>query len=351
MVSINNRYGMIASLPKLQQALGANNGATTKSARDNLATNKTTNLDPRAINEKLADAGIKNAIFKGDPENQVIVIDLDETLLAGDKHPIDAKREAEINAMGDRKVQTIPKDHPKNTQKEEIKYVLRPGVDELLEYLGARGYKFIGMTRNWGARAETICAYDPVLSKYIHSTLGRSDLLSKHNRKFKRDKHHPDNRGWFKNTFWGYPNVLKLRFQQKLWSWGMFRGALKRWSPAIGTLGKFPPNAIELLKAKGDHSLDNYKPARILVDNSVKHEKPDAIKSGAFTWINPNVDHNGDGKSTDFFATDPVPKIMLKDPNTGEEKESYLWVKNVIDGIEKGWKVHYKETFGKEVKV
>ena len=64
MVSINNRYGMIASLPKLQQALGANNGATTKSARDNLATNKTTNLDPRAINEKLADAGIKNAIFK-----------------------------------------------------------------------------------------------------------------------------------------------------------------------------------------------------------------------------------------------------------------------------------------------
>ena len=31
-----------------------------------------------------------------------------------------------------------------------------------------------------------------------------------------------------------------------------------------------------------------------------------------------------------FFADSEVPKIMLKDPNTGQERESYLWVKNTI---------------------
>ena len=347
---------MIAPLPKLQQALEASNGATTKSARDNLATTKTQAGDSRASNEKLADANgasldIKNPVFKGDPEDQVIVFDLDETLIAGDKNPITAKRQKEIEAKGDRKVETVPKDHPLNKRGREIKYVLRPGAQELLEYLHSRGYKMVACTRNYSDRAEAICEHDPVLSKYISGSVGRTELQDAENKDFKKYPNHPDKLGFWKrfkghmhNTFFVFPKFMWLKFKS------IFNGANIRWTAEVGSLGKYPPNIIELLKSKGNHKLDNCKPARFLVDNSDKRETRDALKCGDWTYVNSNVDSNGDGKRTPFFAADDVIKIDLKDPDTGETKQGYKWVKKVIDDIEMGWRAHYKQTFGKEPK-
>jgi hypothetical protein len=45
------------------------------------------------------------ATYKGDPDNQVIVFDMDETLIAGDKTPLKGALVKKVNGMGDREVQ------------------------------------------------------------------------------------------------------------------------------------------------------------------------------------------------------------------------------------------------------
>lgn len=296
-------------------------------------------------------AATMNPVFQGDPENQVIVFDLDETLLAGDKKPIDAKLEKQINDMGDRKVATVPKDYPLNKRGREIKYVLRPGAKELLEYLSSRGYKMIACTRNYTDRGESICDIDPVLKQHISGVLGRTDLISANNQDFKKYPNHPDNLGtvakvkaFFKNYFVYGPKFLWLKAKS------VFNGANIRWNPPRGKVGKYPPNAIDLLAAKGNTKLQGLQPARFLIDNADMRETKDMKQSGDWAYINCNVDHNGDGEATPFHSTDEVPMTQLADPTTGQQTQGYQWVKNVIDGINRGWREQYKLQVGKEPK-
>jgi hypothetical protein len=306
--------------------------------------------DVKALRE---DNGLHEAqpVYKGDPDSQVIVFDLDETLIAGDKKPFTKQFEDKVNAMGDRQVRTISKSDPANKLDFDIKYVLRPGVEELLAYLTNKGYKLIASTRNYGAYAEAIKSTDPVLSKYLSGTLGREDLLKPENKDFKKYPNHPDRLGFVGRTK-AILNKIFVAGPQFLWNKfkSIFNGKNVRWSPGRGTLGKYPPNMIELLKLNGNHSLDNLKAPRYLVDNKAERELEDSKHSGDFAVINPNVDRNGDGKPEDFQADSTTPKVKLKDPETGKEEEGYQWVKNVIDGIEKGWQQQFKDTTGKEPK-
>ncbi len=356
---------MKATLDKIVNSLGGGAKASTKNAdeTDQLTSSRKSKISEalskkRSSMEDLAQASTntnnddKYPEFKGDPQDRVIIYDLDETLIAGDKNPINAKREKEINAMGDREVVTIAKDDPENTYGEEIKYVRRPGVEHLLENRMALGYKQAACTRNYSKRAEVICKKDPVLKKYILGSIGRTELESDLNKDFKKHPHHPDKlsffakiKSWMKNTFIVFPKFLWLKFKS------IFSGANIRWTVESGSLGKYPPNIIEMLKANGNHNFDDCEQARFLVDNSDKRETRDMKLSGDWAYVNSNEDSNGDGKKTAFFATDPVKKLMLKDPESGEEKESYLWVKNTIEQIDKGWRQQYKDTTGKEPKV
>lgn len=290
-------------------------------------------------------------IYKGDPENQVIVFDMDETLIAGDKVPITPEREAKINAMGDRKVETIKQGDPLNKLPFDIKYVLRPGVKELLEYLTARGYKIVVSTRNYQEYGEAIAKHNPILAKHISGVLGREDLLTPENRDFKKYPNHPDHYGFFKKLGIGFYNIFIYGPQHLFHKFlSLFNGKNVRWSPPYGTLGKYPPNMIELLKARGNTKLQGLKPPRFLVDNKASRELRDSKKSGDFAVINPDVDANGDGKPEDFFADSPTQKTKIKSPETGEDTEVYLWVRNVIQGIERGWKAQFKVTTGSEPK-
>ena len=335
---------MLGALTGANKAQALENKVDRLPRRESVARN-----DPGAArNENLHDA---QPVYKGDPENQVIVFDLDETLIAGDKIPFTKEREKKINAMSDRKVTTISKNHPANTLGFDIKYVLRPGVKELLDYLYSRGYKMIISTRNYSAKAIAIFKTDPVLSKFISGTLGREDLMKPENKDFKKNPSHPDNLGFWEKTKTFFHKVFVAA---PVFAWNktksIFTGKNVRWSPGKGTLGKHPPIMIDLLKLNGNHSLDGCKSARFLVDNKADRELEDSKRSGDFAVIDPNVDANGDGRTTSFEAGDETPKISLTDPTTGEGKEGYLWVKNVIDGIEKGWRQQFKETAGREPK-
>lgn len=343
---------MISALPKLKQALTKRADFSSATAESPVSRSQKVKKTDRADLEKLSQETGVDIKFDGNPQDQVIVFDLDETLIAGDKNHIDAKREKAINALGDRKVETVPKDHPMNERGVEIKYVLRPGAEELLAYLHSRGYKMIACTRNYADRGDAICNHDPVLSKYISGCLGRKDLQSAANKDFKASPHHPDNLSFgirFKaklsNIFIEYPKHLWRKFKS------IFNGQNIRWNPEIGVLGKYPPNMLKLLAAKGDTKLQGLEAPRFLVDNSDKRETRDSIRSGDWAYINSNDDSNGDGKKTPFLDMDKVTKTELVDSETGEKKEGYLWVKNVIEGIERGWKEHYKSYAGKEPKV
>ncbi len=282
-------------------------------------------------------------------DQEVIIFDIDETLLAGDKHVIDQKRKDQIEKLGDRKVTTIPADHPDNKFGKEISYVLRPGTQELLEYLAARGYKVVCCTRNHGDRAETIIKTNPVLNKHVDGILGREDLLSELNRDFKKYPHHPDNLGFWQKLKC-LPHTVFVYTPFYVWrkTKAVFTGENIRWSPGRGELGKYPPNMIELLKAKGNHKLDGCKKPRVLVDNQDVRELADSCQSRDFAWVNPDVDRNGDGKATDFFDDSVEPKIKLTDPETKKPVEGYLWVKQVVEGIERGWQEQFKVTTGKK---
>ena len=304
------------------------------------------------------------AIYQGDPDSQVIVFDGDETLWDdSDKHKID---EAKLKELG-RTLETVAADDPANKLGREIKYVLRPGVEELFEYLKSRGHKIVVCTRNYEELAETLTEKNPILKKYVDGVLGRSDLTCEMNKNFTRDPKHPDNIGFGQKVLnftykylWWYPTYpLKAMYS-------MLTGSHAPRLPAMkGEIGKYPPNMLEMLKAEGNKNFEGAKAPRILVDNKVEYETDDPADMSKFKYaengidysnsarsdfavISPNVVRNpGDKKATHFFAEFNEPKVKVKDAN-GQEKEAYIWVKNVIAGIERGWKEQYKLIHGKE---
>ena len=79
--------------------------------------------------------------YKGDPENQVLVWDLDETLLFGDVYKRDLRKESvrkDIEAQGY---------EIKQTQQGRY-YVLRPGAEEILKGRYEMGHKNVVVSRD-----------------------------------------------------------------------------------------------------------------------------------------------------------------------------------------------------------
>lgn len=312
-----------------------------ESDKDPLNINSVKNPSAKLDLNNLHQAPSKEPEFKGDPEDEVIVFDLDETLIAGDKQPINDAYEEKINAMGDRKVNVIPKE--KSGLPFDIKYVLRPGAEELLKQSYEEGHKNIASSRNYNQYAEAICKYDPVLSKYIVGSIGREDLLSDLNKDFVKNPNHPDNYGFFKKIgcffytyFWYAPKFCFKKF------FSLFTGANIRWNPNCGILGKHPPIMIQMLQARGNNKLSKCKPARTLVDNLYAKELGDCKRSGDFVAINPNVKRNGGDIETEFHNPD--------DFEPKDENGEYIWVKQVMTAIRKGWRANYKEATSKEPK-
>lgn len=350
---------MVTSL--LKKITGADNQATNKVANTNSAlvdkqqsSSKTTGprlatVDGKKVEDLNAAVDIPEAQIKyqGDPDSQVIVFDMDETLGDTDwkkANPKDPKVVEKIKAFGDRELLNIPSNDSKNKFAEEINYVLRPGTKELLEYLHGRGYKIVLSTRNYGPRLQTIVDSDPLLSKMVDGVLGREDLLKEENKDFKKYPHHPDKlsfgqkvKNFFRTIFVDGPKFLWFKLKYAVTPGKKAKEI--RWTAEKGTLGKYPPNAIELLKQQGNHKLDNCRPARFLVDNKASREPNDAKRSRDWAWVNPNIDRNGDGKATAFYGTDEAPK---------DANGKYLWVQNVINQIESGWKETLKANTGAE---
>lgn len=304
-------------------------------------------------------------VYQGDPDNQVIVFDGDETIWDDfDKHKGD---EAKIKELG-RTIITVPANDPRNKLNREIRYVIRPGVEELFSYLKARGHKIVICTRNYEDLAETMVAVNPFLNQHVDGVLGRSDLVDNINKDFVKYPKHPDNisigqkiKNFSYKYLWWYP-TYPFRFIASVIS-----GAGVPRLPAMpGQIGKYPPNMIEMLNGEGNGKFQNCKPPRILVDNKVEYEADDPTDASKFKYdpkgidflnsshsdfavVSPNVVRNpGEKRASHFFAEFNEPKIKVKDPNTGEEKEVYLWVKNVIEAIERGWKGQYKLLHGKD---
>lgn len=303
------------------------------------------------------DSADQQPVYKGDPENQIIVFDMDETTIdSGDKKPI---HEEAVEKLG-RKLEIIPADSKENSFGEEIKYVLRPGVKELFEDLYKKGHKIVLTTRNYKEYANTITKHDPVFQQYVSGVLSRPDFQdSEINKDFKKYPNHPDNISFWQKTkaFLG-----KVFIKTPVYMWhkfkGLFTGKPARWDPGRGTIGKYPPNVVDLLAANGNHKLAGLKPSRILIDNQASYhsgspkdsstyryfgrELEDSCTSGDFAVVSPNVIRDNGHTATGFHADSEEPQL-----DSGE----YLWVANVKEAIERGWKKQYKLTTGKDPKV
>ncbi len=295
-------------------------------------------------------------VYKGDPENQIIVFDMDETTIdTGDKRLIDEEAATKLG----RKVETIAADAPENSFKQELKYVLRPGVKELFEYLHNKGHKIVLTTRNYRDYADTIFKHEPIFKQYVSGILSRPDFEENAlNKDFKKYPNHPD-----KLSLWQKTKSLlaKIFIKMPKYCWhkikGLFTGKPARWDPGRGTLGKYPPNMLELLAANGNHKLAGLKPPRFLIDNQATYrsgnakdsgaykyygrEFEDACQSGDFAVISPNVIRDNGHKASSFHADYEEPKT---------DGDEYLWVKNVKEAINRGWKEQYKLTTGKQAK-
>lgn len=295
-------------------------------------------------------------VYKGDPESQIIVFDMDETTIdGGDKKPID---DDEVEKLG-RKVEVIPQDAKENSFGTEIKYVLRPGVKELFEDLHNKGHKIVLTTRNYREYANTITKHDPVFKQYVAGVLARPDFQENAiNKDFKKYPNHPDNIGLWQKTKSLFSKVF-IKIPKYCWHKikGLFTGKPARWDPGRGTMGKYPPNVLDLLAANGNHKLAKLKPPRFLIDNQASYhsgspkdsstykyygrELEDSCTSGDFAVISPNVIRDNGHTATGFHADSEEPQI-----DSGE----YLWVKNVKEGIERGWRQQFKLTTGKDPK-
>ncbi len=296
-------------------------------------------------------------VYKGDPDSQVIVFDMDETTIdTGDKRPID---EGAVERLG-RKVETIAKDASENSFGQELKYVLRPGVKELFEYLHNKGHKIVLTTRNYKEYADTIAKHEPVFKQYVSGVLSRPDFEKNPiNRDFKKYPRHPD-----KLSFWQKTKALfaKVFIKAPKYCWhkvrSVFTGQPARWDPGRGSLGKYPPNILELLAANGNHKLAGLKPARFLIDNQAGYktgnpndsgaykycgrEFEDSRQAGDFAVISPNVIRDNGHIATSFHADAEEPHA---------DNSEYLWVKNVKEAIDRGWKEQYRLTTGQEPKI
>jgi len=301
-------------------------------------------------------AGLNEKPFLGDPNNQVLVFDCDETWEAADKKKITDEVNKNIKELGKqdgRKLVTISKKDPDNVLGVQVQYVVRPGTKELFEYLKARGYKIVLSSRNYRAKAETILKREKDLAKLVDGVLGREDLLNDLNKDFKQFPNHPDNLNAIKRAKQKMQDIVYFPKYCVKWCAAKFTGDNCRWTPQSGVLGKYPPNMIELLKANGNHKLEGCRPPRILIDNS-KREKRDSKLSSDWAWVNPNyaLEKGKDGKL--HYATFEVDRkeamVDLVDPETGEKKKSYLWVKKVIEQIERGWEGQYRTMYKQEPK-
>ncbi len=318
-------------------------------------TSNKTNVNLSALHQAPPEAS-GQPVYKGDPDSEIIVFDVDETILdTGDKRKIDDELATKLGYT----VENIDKSAPENKFGRDMKYALRKGVMELFKELYESGHKIVLTTRNYKEYLEAIYEHDPMLKKYVVGTLARPDFEeSAINKDFTKYPNHCDNLSLWQKTksflakvFIKTPKFIWHKFK------GVFTGKPARWDPGRGTIGKYPPNIIDLLAAKGNHKLDGLKPARFLIDNQASYhagdpqnsntykyhgrEYEDSCHSGDFAVISPNVICDNGDKASSFHADREEPRA-----SNGE----YLWVKNVKDGIARGWKAQYKLVCGKEPK-
>lgn len=281
--------------------------------------------------------------YKGDPENQTIVIDADETILFGDVYKRDL-RKPKVRKQVEAEGYTI-----KQTKAGRY-YVLRPGAEELLKDLYEKGHKMILCSRDLTPYLHDIYQSEPVLQKYIAGCLSRDDLISKPNADFKKYPNHPDNLGFWgrtKNFLHGVFVRCPIYCFKKFCS--IFSGKPVWMEEGRGVAGKYPPNAVDLLVQAGNDKAKGLPASHILIDNYAEvdaegkysgRELQDSVASGDFAVISPNVAYKEGDKPKCFMADAPEPK---------DADGNYQWVENIKAAVDRGWKEQFKLTTGKEV--
>lgn len=263
--------------------------------------------------------------YQGDPENQTIIFDSDETLLACDKLTKSMLKEAEKAGL------------EVKTSVAGSKYILRPGAKELLEYLRSKGHILILSSRNTNAYLKDLLESEPVLKNAF--TFNNQVLyLGKDNRSDpknfdKRYKYHPNRIGfWEKVKDWFNRNFsarFKFWKQVKEFKKGERLHEPRPPEPA-GTQNKYPPIAPLLLGIQ-----NQVPPAHILVDNKYSENLAHGKRSGDFVNLDPGQFNGNKAEPTN--ETSPYFHVT-----------KYKWVQDVIQGIENGWKAEFKSRNGIE---
>lgn len=287
--------------------------------------------------------------YKGDPENRVLVWDLDETLVLADVYKRDLRKpkvRKEIEAQGYTIKQT----------KHGRYYVLRPGAEEILKSRYEAGHVNVLTSRDLTPYMKDIFESEPALNKYCAGYLSRDNLISKPNQDYKKYPQHPDNL-----SFWGrtknFMHGLFVRCPKYCWKkfCSIFSGRPVWFEEGRGVAGKYPPNIVDLLVDAGHDELKALPKSHILIDNYAEMNSDDAnaeknyhgrayqdsLHSGDFAVISPNVSYKEGEKPHCFMAQAPEPKAA-----DGE----YQWVKNVNKALDRGWKEQFKMTTGREPK-
>lgn len=283
-------------------------------------------------------------VYKGNPENQVLVFDVDETLLFGDVYKRDLRNE-KVRKQIEKEGYTI-----KQTKSGRY-YVLRPGAEDLLKELYEKGHKIILCSRDLTPYLHDLYESEPALKKYAAGILSRDDLISKANADYKKYPKHPDNLGFWARTK-NFLHALFVRSPKYCFKkfCSIFSGKPVWMEEGRGVAGKYPPNAIDLLVSAGNDSLKGMPQSHLLIDNYAEVDKKgkyygrafqDSVASGDFAVISPNVAYKDGAKPSCFLAQAPEPK---------DAGGKYLWVENVKAAIDKGWREQFKETTGKEAK-
>ena len=287
--------------------------------------------------------------YEGDPENQTLVIDVDETLLFGDIYKRDL-RKAKVRKQIEKEGYTIKQSNLGHY------YVLRPGAEELLKDLYETGHKIILCSRDLRPYLHDLIESEPALKKYSAGFLSRGDLINKANQDFVKSPKHPDNLGFWERTK-NFTHGLFVRCPKYCFKkfCSIFSGKPVWFEEGRGVAGKYPPNAIDLLKESGNNSLNGFPPSHILIDNYAEMKDADAsaennywgrayrdsVASGDFAVISPNVVYQDGKKPHCFLAQAPEPK---------DADGNYQWVQNIKAAVDRGWKEQYKLTTGKEVR-
>ncbi|MDA0773148.1 MAG: NIF family HAD-type phosphatase [Cyanobacteria bacterium] len=344
--------GNIFNKKQVEPASSATSSQATAAKRLNSAEDSKVKASAAVRAERNADNdGLHKAEipYKGDPENQTLVIDVDETLLFGDIYKRDL-RKAKVRKQIEKEGYTI-----KQTKLGHY-YVLRPGAEELLKDLYESGHKIILCSRDLRPYLNDLIESEQALKKYSAGFLSRGDLINKANQDFVKSPKHPDNLGFLdrtKNFFHGlFVRCPKYCFKKFA---SIFSGRPVWFEEGRGVAGKYPPNAIDLLNESGNNSLNGFPPSHILIDNYAEMKTGDAdaqhnywgrayrdsVASGDFAVISPNVVYQEGKKPHCFLALAPEPK---------DADGNYQWVTNIKAAVDRGWREQYKLTTGKEVK-